>query len=288
VNKWVAKKVYHARRSLLPGVLALNVRKIASFLHHLLRGTVAIPVFRNSSTNLTFIVLSKNGRRKLYEIDTDPVVFRRAYEGLEGSILPQMHTCEPPFVCAEWIEGETLSSTADAGRQALALANLLAGIHAFTPSETPRRFLHLERLHRRFDRNLGALDEEGRRLALALRDDIDRTYAGIAAQLDVSCVHPDLIASNVIVTSGRHVVVDNEFFSAGTGKEFDVLNTMRSLPEDAQAAFLARYGELADLTAFHEHRLLWENVYVFKRLSRCMRYRHRPVLRQLLDSLRNR
>jgi len=288
MNKWVEKKLYHARRSLLPAMLALSARKILFALRSLRRGTIAVPVFRNSSANMTFVIHSRVERTKLYEIDSDPALFQRAYAEFEGSILPRRRDGHAPLICTEWIEGDPLSAQADAQHKALVLADLLAKIHAGCPPDTPPRFLHLERLHKRFDDNLRALSGEQRRLALAFRDDLDRTYDSIAGQLSVSCVHPDMIASNVIVRSGEPFVIDNEFFSAGIGKEFDIVNTMLSLPEAVRDSFLARYGATVDLRIFEKYRVFWEDVHRLKRLSRCMRYRHRSMLRRLLASIRER
>ena len=281
MNKWLAKKLRHARRSFLPDILVLNMRKIRFAANQLVRGTVAIPVLRSSSANMTFIIPSPSGRQKLYEIDTDPEVYRRAYALFAGGLFPRILDMGPPFVRAEWIRGGLLSNFSSID-EAQALGQILAEIHSRAPKECPTHFGHLERLKSRFNENLSGLDFAQLRRANGLLESIEDEYAKLAPSLPASCVHPDVIASNVVVRDGDYVVIDNEFFSAGTGKEFDVINSMYSLAPEVRDAFLSAYGKDAPLEHFHLHRRFWEDLHKFKRLSRAMRFRNRRLIAEIL------
>ena len=284
MNQWVEKKLYHLRRSFLPHILALNARKVVFALRGLFHGTLAVPVLRNSSANMTFIVRSLAGRRKLYEIDSDPDLFKRAYSLFEGDLLPRMLQLAPPFVSAQWIVGESLSDSPDRMKAEL-LAGILARIHSRRPEGCPPDFHHLDRLKRRFDENLRALDEAARSPAMALRNSIERTWSELEPGLSCSCVHPDMIASNVILHTDGHTIIDNEFFSAGKGREFDILNTFYSLSASVRPVFLETYEKLASLEDFHRHRDFWENVLAFKKLSRAMRFRNKRLVLDALSSV---
>jgi len=283
MKRCLEKKLYHIRRSLLPEVLSLNCRKLLFAARLLSRGRVAVPVFRSSSPNMTFVLPSRAGRRKLYAIDTDPDLFARAYALFEGGILPRRFPADAPYVCAEWVAGRPLTAAPDA-EQARVLAALLAQIHSRRPENCPVRFAHLDRLNRRFDENTRALPADGAARAMALRDRIRRAYDRVAASLPLACVHPDMIAGNVVLRDGAPVVFDNEFLSAGAGKEFDVINSMYSLAPEVREAFLAAYGREAPLEHFHRYRELWEDLHTFKRLSRAMRFRNRRRIDELLPA----
>jgi hypothetical protein len=281
VKKWLEKKAYHFRRAFLPEVVWLSLRKVGYAASLLARGQVALPIFRSSSPNLTFVLHARGGRRKLYEIDGDPRVFEAAYALFEGGLLPRLFPFAGRLVCAEWVAGRPLSAF-PAAEQAGQLGRILAALHARCPAECPAGFPHLARLLRRYDAHRGALPADARAAADALRDRVANGCAALAPSLAPSCVHPDLIAANVIVAARGPVVVDNEFFGAGAGREFDVINSMYALTPDVRASFLAAYEESMPLASFHAHRRLWEELHRFKRLSRAMRFRYRRGIAEAL------
>jgi len=90
----------------------------------------------------------------------------------------------------------------------------------------------------------------------------------------------------VIVAARGPVVVDNEFFTAGTGREFDVVNTLHSLPPGVRDVFLAEYEKGASLESFRAHRGIWESAHAFKRLSRAMRFRSSRRVAEALGAVR--
>jgi len=285
MKRWLEKKAYHLRRSFLPEVMRLNIRKILFAARLLARGRVAVPVFRSSSPNMTFVLHTREGRRKLYAIDTDPRLFADAYALFESGLLPRRFAADDPFVCAEWVAGRPLAA-ADASLQAAQLAQILAALHARCPADCPPGFPHLARLLRRYDAHRGALGGADLREADALRARVAGECAALAPTCAPSCVHPDLIAANVIVSARGPVVVDNEFFGAGAGREFDVINTMNSLVPHVRDAFLAEYARAASLESFHRHRRLWEELHALKRLSRAMRFRSSRRVAEALGAVR--
>ena len=285
MKRMIAKKLYHLRRAFLPSIVKLTFRKLIVSLRMILHGRFAIPVFRHSSHNMTFLVLTPKGKQKLYEIDSDPSLFEEAYRPFENDILPRLLEVNGSWIRVDWIRGSLLSKEPDS-LKAHVLAQLLAKIHSHSPEVQAPSFRHFDRLIGRCRTNIDYVRADSRALITEFTEGLTAEYSRLSENLSSTCTHPDLISSNVIRGGDTYVIVDNEFLYAGQGKEFDIINSMYSLSSSQQTHFLAEYGNLADLHMFEMHRDFWEKLYLLKRLSRYMRYRNNSMTEQQIDRIR--
>jgi len=283
-NRYVYRalqKICAVRTFFLLEIIKLNMRKVFQSLRFLCKGKLSIPIFRSHSSNMSFIIFARKGRCKIFEIDSSAAAYEKAYQCLENDIFPSLVFVKDRYVCAEWIYGDMLSLQ-PFPVQVEVTARLLGLLHTRNCNFKETEFIHFERLKKRFHDNMNVkLSKKQKIMLCEFADSLQEDFAGIEGNLKASCVHPDLIPSNIIRSEEKYFVVDNEFFFIGKGKEFDIINSFKYFPREYQMLFLEEYSRYVDLGTFQTYRDFWERLYLFKLLTKHMRFKNSKRVNEL-------
>lgn len=276
---------YNIKKNFTPDILSLNLAKFGFSFQCLFKGRITVPILQISSNNKKFIQLSKTKRTKLFEIDTSVKKFTKEYTRFAGSIFPALIATHSSYIQTEWIYGTSLAD-APFNEQATILARLLGTIHSSKSVPDNETFIHLIRLQKRLENYIHTAGQETKLFLLDFFSGLKKDYGIIEGYLETTFVHPDLISSNVINNKNCYYVIDNEFFYWGKGKEFDIINTMKSLPVTHESIFLEEYGKYADIRNFYTYRSFWEKLYLLKKVTKYLRFRNNIKIKICVNQIK--
>ena len=134
-------------------------------------------------------------------------------------------------------------------------------------NDMPNTYVHLNSLLDRFSK-VAPIVVSRPRIEEIINGFMQRLPEPGAARI----IHPDLTPSNIVISDGRPVVIDNEAIAIGTGYEFDIWNAGEAIYGHRDTKRIRRYvdqfHERCPIPSLFEYQSVWDD---FRRLRRAMK-----------------